>query len=132
VTGGSGAGSSSQPRLGVSRLGRLVGVEGGDVRETDYAEARRQALLAGESQLEMQTARSAALDGGALGVMAVDAGVAAIIIGARGAYGLWIVALVLVGLTFRWLLYNSYAIDQVVVQAEELAFRRLSWRLVLY
>jgi len=80
----------------------------------------------------MQTARSAALDGGALGVMAVDAGVAAIIIGARGAYGLWIVALVLVGLTFRWLLYNSYAIDQVVVQAEELAFRRLSWRLVLY
>jgi hypothetical protein len=51
-----------------------------------------------ESQLQMQTARSAALDGGALGVIAVDAGVAAIIIGARGAYDLWIVALALLGL----------------------------------
>jgi hypothetical protein len=52
-----------------------------------------------ESQLQMQTARFAALDGGALGVMAVDAGVAAIVIGARGAYELWIVALVLLGLS---------------------------------
>jgi hypothetical protein len=52
-----------------------------------------------ESQLQMQTARSAALDAGALGVIAVDAGVAAIIIGARGTYGLWIVALVLLGLS---------------------------------
>lgn len=52
-----------------------------------------------ESQLQMQTARFAALDGGALGVMAVDAGVAAIILGARGAYELWIVALVLLGLS---------------------------------
>jgi hypothetical protein len=53
-----------------------------------------------ESQLQMQTARFAALDGGALGVMAVDAGVAAIVIGARGAYELWILALVLLGLSF--------------------------------
>jgi hypothetical protein len=52
-----------------------------------------------ESQLQMQTARSSALDGGALGVIAVDAGVAAIIVGAPGAYGLWIVALVLLGLS---------------------------------
>jgi len=51
-----------------------------------------------ESQLQMQTARSAALDGGALGVIAVDAGVAAIIVGAPGAYGLWIVALAMLGL----------------------------------
>ncbi len=47
----------------------------------------------------MQTARSAALDGGALGVIAVDAGVAAIIVGASGAYGLWIVALAMLGLS---------------------------------
>ncbi len=40
-----------------------------------------------------------ALDAGALGVMAVDAAVAAIVIGARGAYGLWIVALLLLGLS---------------------------------
>lgn len=53
-----------------------------------------------ECQLQMQTARSAALDGGALGVMAVNAGIAAIVIAARGAAGLWIVALVLLGLSF--------------------------------
>jgi hypothetical protein len=52
-----------------------------------------------ECQLQMQAARSAALDAGALGVMAVDAGVAAIVMGAGGAYGLWIVALVLLGLS---------------------------------
>jgi hypothetical protein len=51
-----------------------------------------------ESQLQMQTARSAALDGGALGVIAVDAGVAAIIVGTRGAYDLWIAALAMLGL----------------------------------
>ncbi len=33
------------------------------------------------------------------GVMAVDAALAAIVIGARGAYGLWIVALALLGLS---------------------------------
>jgi hypothetical protein len=48
-----------------------------------------------ESQLQTQAARSVALDASALGVMAVDAGVAAIIIGARGAYDLWILALAL-------------------------------------
>lgn len=47
----------------------------------------------------MQTVRSAALDGGALGVMAVDAGVAAIVIGARGEHALRILALVLLGLS---------------------------------
>jgi len=47
-----------------------------------------------ESQLQMQTARFAALDGGALRVIAVNAGVAAIVIGTGGAYDLWIVALV--------------------------------------
>jgi hypothetical protein len=52
-----------------------------------------------ESQLQMQTARSAALDGGVLGVIAVNAGVAAIVIGTRGAYELWIVAMVLLGLS---------------------------------
>jgi hypothetical protein len=52
-----------------------------------------------ESQLQMQTARSAALDGGVLGVIAVDAGVAAIVIGTRGAYELWIVAMVLLWLS---------------------------------
>ena len=51
------------------------------------------------SQLQIQAARSVALDGGALGVMAVDAGVAAIIIDTRGAYALWIVALVLLVLS---------------------------------
>ena len=38
-----------------------------------------------------------ALDASALGVMAVNAGVAAIIIATKGAYDLWIVALVLLG-----------------------------------
>ena len=60
--------------------------------------ADRFCLLA-VSQLQMQTARSAALDGGALGVIAVDAAVAAIVIGTRSAYDLWIVALVLLGLS---------------------------------
>ncbi len=47
-----------------------------------------------------QAARSAALDGGALGVMAVDAAVAAIILDATGPYDLWILALALLGLSF--------------------------------
>jgi hypothetical protein len=51
------------------------------------------------SQLQTQAARSAALDSGALGVMAVDAALAAIIIDTRGAYGLWIVALALLALS---------------------------------
>jgi hypothetical protein len=52
-----------------------------------------------ECQLQMQTVRSAALDGGALGVMAVDAGVAAIVIGIRSRYDLWILGLILLGLS---------------------------------
>jgi hypothetical protein len=51
------------------------------------------------SQLQIQAAQSVALDASALGVMAVDAGVAAIILGNRGVYGLWIVALVLLGIS---------------------------------
>jgi hypothetical protein len=53
-----------------------------------------------ESQLQTQAARSASVDASALGVMTVDAAVAAIVIGARGAYGLWILALALLGLSF--------------------------------
>jgi len=51
------------------------------------------------SQLQIQAARSVALDTSALGVMAIDAALAAIIIGTRGAYDLWIAALVLLGLS---------------------------------
>jgi hypothetical protein len=52
-----------------------------------------------ESQLQTQAARSASVDAGALGVMTVDAGVAAIVIGVRGGYDLWILALALLGLS---------------------------------
>lgn len=62
------------------------------------AESLNRRLLAA-SQLQIQAARSVALDASALGVMAVDAAVAALVIGARGMYGLWIVALVLLGLS---------------------------------
>jgi hypothetical protein len=47
----------------------------------------------------MQTVRSAALDGGALGVMAVDATIATIVVDTRGAHHFWIAALVLLGLS---------------------------------
>jgi hypothetical protein len=56
-------------------------------------------LLAG-SQLQTQVSRSVALDAGALGVMAVDAAVTLIVIDAEGTYGLWIIALLLLGLSF--------------------------------
>src|SRR5271169_1592739 len=52
-----------------------------------------------ESQLQIQAARSVALDASALGVMAVDAAATAIVIGVRGAYDLWVVALVPLGLS---------------------------------
>jgi len=52
-----------------------------------------------ESQLQMQTARSAALDGGALGVMAVDAAIATITISVGGTHHFWIVALALLWLS---------------------------------
>jgi hypothetical protein len=51
------------------------------------------------SQLQMQAARSAALDGGALGVVAADAAVATIAIDTRGTFALWIIALILIGLS---------------------------------
>jgi hypothetical protein len=48
-----------------------------------------------ESQLQTQVSRSGTLDAGALGVMAVDAAIGAIVIGTRGAYDLWIGGLAL-------------------------------------
>jgi hypothetical protein len=62
------------------------------------ADSLSRRLLAA-SQLQIQAAQSVALDASALGVMAVAAAVAAIVIGTRGAYGLWILALVLLGLS---------------------------------
>jgi hypothetical protein len=55
--------------------------------------------LAESLQMQMQTARSAALDAGALGVMAVDAAFAELIANTGGAHQVWIVALVLLGLS---------------------------------
>ena len=62
------------------------------------AESLNRRLLAA-SQLQTQAARSVALDAGALGVMTVDFAAAANF-GARGAYDLGILALVLLGLSF--------------------------------
>src|ERR1022692_4730289 len=62
------------------------------------ADSLNRRLLAA-SQLQIQAARSVALDGGALGVMTVDFAAAAIF-GASGAYDLGILALVLLGLSF--------------------------------
>lgn len=61
-----------------------------------FAESLR--LLAA-SQLQTQVSRSGTLDAGALGVMAVDAAVAAIVVGTRGTYDLWIVVLALLWLS---------------------------------
>jgi hypothetical protein len=52
------------------------------------------------SQLQTQVSRSVALDASALGVMAIDAAVAAIVVGVTGAYELSILALALLGLSF--------------------------------
>lgn len=52
-----------------------------------------------ESQLQIQASRSAALDAGALGVVSVDVAVAALILTARPAHHLWIVALILLALS---------------------------------
>ena len=52
-----------------------------------------------ESQLQIQAARSGALDARALGLMAVDAALAAIVIAAGGAHHLWIAALALLCLS---------------------------------
>ncbi len=62
------------------------------------AESLNRRLLAA-SQLQIQAARSVALDTSALGVMAVDFAAAAIF-GARGPYDLGILALALLGLSF--------------------------------
>ena len=59
------------------------------------ADSLNRRLLAA-SQLQTQAARSVALDASALGVMAVDFA-ATIVIGVRGAYDLWVLALVLFG-----------------------------------
>ncbi len=50
-----------------------------------------------ESQLQTQISQSAALDARALGVMGVNAAIAAIILSAHSAYHLWIAALALLG-----------------------------------
>jgi len=55
--------------------------------------------LLAASQLQIQATRSMALDAGALGVMTVDFAAGASF-GARGAYDLGILALVLLGLSF--------------------------------
>lgn len=52
-----------------------------------------------ESQLQSQTSRSAALDAGAVGLMGVDAAVAAVVLGVRSADHLWVAALVLLGVS---------------------------------
>jgi hypothetical protein len=51
------------------------------------------------SQLQTRVSKSLALEAGALGVMPVAAALALIVIDAGGAYDLWIVALVLLGLS---------------------------------
>lgn len=51
------------------------------------------------SQLQIQAARSVALDASALGVMGLDAAVAAILAATKGVYGLGILALLLLGLS---------------------------------
>ena len=52
------------------------------------------------SQLQIQAARSVALDTSALGVMTVDFAAATIVIDTGGAYELWVLALLLLGLSF--------------------------------
>jgi hypothetical protein len=56
-------------------------------------------LLTG-NRLQTQVSRSAALVGGALGVMGVDVAVALIVVGSGGAYGLSILALLALGASF--------------------------------
>jgi hypothetical protein len=61
-----------------------------------------------ESQLQIQAARSASVDAGALGVVSACAAIAALILNARAAHHLWIAALILLavsaGLAIRALL----------------------------
>jgi len=60
------------------------------------AENLNRRLLAA-SQLQTQAARSVALDASALGVMTVDFAATTIVLDTRGAYDLWVLALVLLG-----------------------------------
>jgi hypothetical protein len=62
------------------------------------ADSLNRRLLAA-SQLQTQAARSVALDASALGVMTVDFAVATIVLDTKGAYGLWVLALLLLGLS---------------------------------
>jgi hypothetical protein len=59
-----------------------------------FAESLNRRLLAA-SELQTQAARSVALDASALGVMTVDFAAATIVLDSRGAYDLWILALLL-------------------------------------
>jgi len=52
-----------------------------------------------ESQLQIQAARSASIDAGALGVVSACAAIAALVLGARSAHHLWIAALILLALS---------------------------------
>jgi hypothetical protein len=52
-----------------------------------------------ESQLQMQAARSASVDAGALGVISACAAIAALVLAVKSTDHLWIAALVLLGLS---------------------------------
>jgi hypothetical protein len=52
-----------------------------------------------ESQLQIQAARSASVDAGALGVVSACAAIAALILNARSVHHLWIAALTLLGVS---------------------------------
>jgi hypothetical protein len=66
----------------------------------DKAEPSEWLRLLTGSRLQTQVSRSAALVGGALGVMGVDVAVALIVLGGGGAYALSILALLLLGSSF--------------------------------
>ncbi len=53
-----------------------------------------------ECQLQIQTSRASALDAGVVGLMGVDAAIAASIVGVHGVTDLWIIALVLICASF--------------------------------
>ena len=96
--GGRAGGGGRLAEAWVSRFGAAVGEGAVATKPIKPGLADWERLLT-VNRLQTQAARSVALDGGALGVMAVAAAVAAIVIGVRGAYGLWILALALLGLS---------------------------------
>lgn len=97
----------------LSRLALTVGEvsKGGSKDQTDHDPTEQPAMPSRNSrlnevlcslavgQLQMQTSRSGALDAGALGVMAVDAALAAIVIDHGAIRSLGIAALVMLGLS---------------------------------